>query len=244
MTLQIIVEAELMCGMFVGGSCRDTSFARVSLINIIWFVLTLYYLSWILSWTNKRMIQDNLWRTGISLDMKRYFSTYMSSYQHIQALGLPKTNLTSLWLSPSVRQMGKMQPEDSMVWWRNLESIRAFSSRVIDGVIGWVKVGDQWGIVNWCWGLKGPAMKGMVDPNYCMNQKMILMIKWLNGPFPEPDRNAYFIIFSCANYTILSNCYTLYKWGSHWRIFLSNIFFWSVTSAMKWYATDSLMWWF
>ena len=54
------------------------------------------------------------------------------------------------------------------VWYRegSLESIRAVSARAIDGVIGRVKVGNRWGIVDRCWGLKGPVMKGMVDPDY------------------------------------------------------------------------------
>ena len=97
--------------MFVRESRRDTSFARVSLINIIWFVLTSYYLSLILSWANRRMIQDDLRRTRISLDMERCFSTCILRYKHIQASGLPKTRLISLRSSPSVGQMGRMQPE-------------------------------------------------------------------------------------------------------------------------------------
>ena len=37
---------------------------------------------------------------------------------------------------------------------------------MIDRVIGQVKVRDQWGIVDGCWGLKRPVMEGMVDPDY------------------------------------------------------------------------------
>ena len=58
-----------------------------------------------------RMIQDDLRRTSISLDMERYVSTHMLRYQHIQASGSPKTGLTSLRSSPSVGQTGRMQPE-------------------------------------------------------------------------------------------------------------------------------------
>ena len=38
--------------------------------------------------------------------------------------------------------------------------------RATDRIIGRVKVGDQWGIVDRCWGLEGAIMEGMVDPEY------------------------------------------------------------------------------
>ena len=47
-----------------------------------------------------------------------------------------------------------------------METIRAFSARAIDCVIGRVKVGNCWGIVDQCWGLQETIMKGMVDPDY------------------------------------------------------------------------------
>ena len=49
--------------------------------------------------------------------------------------------------------------------------------------------------------------------------------------------------FSCAKYNILSNCYTFYKWRSHPRAILSDIYFQSVTDAMKWCAANSVTRW-
>ena len=56
----------------------------------------------------------------------------------------------------------------SLVWYKNddMESIRVFNAKAIDGVIGCVKVGNRWGIVDRCWGLQGAIMEGMVDPDY------------------------------------------------------------------------------
>jgi len=47
-----------------------------------------------------------------------------------------------------------------------MESIRVFNVKAIDGIIGHVKVGNCWGIVDQCWGLQGAIMEGMVDPDY------------------------------------------------------------------------------
>ena len=54
------------------------------------------------------------------------------------------------------------------VWYKesNLGSIRAFSARTIDCVIRRMKVGNRWGIVDWCWGLQEAIIEGMVDPDY------------------------------------------------------------------------------
>jgi hypothetical protein len=47
-----------------------------------------------------------------------------------------------------------------------VKSIRVFNARAIDGVVGRVKVGDHWGIVDQRWGLQEAIMEGMVNPNY------------------------------------------------------------------------------
>ena len=54
------------------------------------------------------------------------------------------------------------------VWYeeKNMGSLRAFSARAIDCVVGRVKAGDRWGIVDRCWGLQNAIMDGMVDPDY------------------------------------------------------------------------------
>ena len=45
-------------------------------------------------------------------------------------------------------------------------SLRAFSARAIDCMVGHVKVGDRWGIVDRCWGLQEAIVEGMVIPDY------------------------------------------------------------------------------
>lgn len=54
------------------------------------------------------------------------------------------------------------------VWYneKNMGSIRAFSARAIDCVVGRVKAGDRWGIVDRCWGLQDAIVEGMVVPDY------------------------------------------------------------------------------
>ena len=56
----------------------------------------------------------------------------------------------------------------SPVWYdeKNMGSVRAFSVRAIDCVVGRVRVGDRWGIVDRCWGLQEAIVEGMVVPEY------------------------------------------------------------------------------
>ena len=55
-----------------------------------------------------------------------------------------------------------------LVWYdeKNMGSLRAFSARAIDCMVGCVKVGDHWGIVDCCWGLQEAIVEGMVIPDY------------------------------------------------------------------------------
>ena len=55
-----------------------------------------------------------------------------------------------------------------LVWYddKNMGSLRAFSARAINCVVGRVKVGDRWGIVDHCWGLQEAILEGMVIPDY------------------------------------------------------------------------------
>ena len=45
-------------------------------------------------------------------------------------------------------------------------SLRAFSARTINCVVGRMKVRDHWGIVDCCWGLQEAIVEGMVIPDY------------------------------------------------------------------------------
>ena len=97
---------------------------------------------------------------------KVHFYAYVMLLAHPN-LGIAK-NKTDILAIISLCRTNREDTAQGPVWYdgESLESIRAFSARAIDRVIGQVKVGNQWGIVDQCWGLQGAAMEGMVDPDY------------------------------------------------------------------------------
>ena len=52
------------------------------------------------------------------------------------------------------------------VWYKDMELVRAFNITTIDCVVGRVKVGDHWGIINQSFGLERAVMNGMWEPEY------------------------------------------------------------------------------
>ena len=52
------------------------------------------------------------------------------------------------------------------VWYQEMEHIRAFDVATIDCVIGQVKVGKRWGIIDHSYGSQRVAMQGMWEPKY------------------------------------------------------------------------------
>lgn len=52
------------------------------------------------------------------------------------------------------------------VWYQELETVRAFNITTIDCVIGRIKVGDRWGIIDRSYGSQRAVMHGMWEPEY------------------------------------------------------------------------------
>lgn len=52
------------------------------------------------------------------------------------------------------------------VWYQEMEHVRAFDVATIDCVIGRVKVGKRWGIIDRSYGSQRVAMQGMWEPEY------------------------------------------------------------------------------
>jgi hypothetical protein len=52
------------------------------------------------------------------------------------------------------------------VWYHKMELVRAFDVVTIDCVIGRVKVGDRWGIIDRSLGSERAVMHGMWEPEY------------------------------------------------------------------------------
>ena len=97
---------------------------------------------------------------------KVHFYAYVTLTAH-PSLGIAKDKTDILAIVSLCRTNGE-DASQGPVWYdgESLESIRAFSARAVAGVIGRVKVGNRWGIVDRCWGLQGAAMEGMIDPDY------------------------------------------------------------------------------
>ena len=52
------------------------------------------------------------------------------------------------------------------VWYRDMETVRAFDIATIDCVVGRVKVGNRWGIIDRSLGSQCVMMHGMWEPDY------------------------------------------------------------------------------
>ena len=65
------------------------------------------------------------------------------------------TDLTEILAITSLCHTNWEDATKGLVWYqeKNMGSIRAFSARTVDCVVGQVKVGDHWGIMDCCWGL-------------------------------------------------------------------------------------------
>jgi len=53
-----------------------------------------------------------------------------------------------------------------LVWYHKMELVRAFDVVTIDCVVGRVKVGDRWGIIDPSLGSERAVMHGMWEPEY------------------------------------------------------------------------------
>ena len=52
------------------------------------------------------------------------------------------------------------------VWYREMEIVRAFNIVTIDCVVGRIKVGDCWGIIDRSFGSERAVIHGMSEPEY------------------------------------------------------------------------------
>jgi hypothetical protein len=52
------------------------------------------------------------------------------------------------------------------VWYQDMGTVRAFDIATIDCVVGRVKVGNRWGIVDRSFGLEHAVIHGMWGPEY------------------------------------------------------------------------------
>ena len=78
------------------------------------------------------------------------------------------TDITEILAIVSLCRTNGEDATKKPVWYEEkyMGSIRALSVRAIDCVVGRVKVGDHWGIVDCCWGLQDAIMEGKIDPDY------------------------------------------------------------------------------
>ena len=94
------------------------------------------------------------------------FYAYVTLRAH-PSLGMT-TDITDILAIVSLCGTNGEDATKRLVWYdeKNMGSFRAFSAKAIDCVVGRVKVGDRWGIVDHSWGLQEAIVEGMVDPDY------------------------------------------------------------------------------
>jgi hypothetical protein len=78
------------------------------------------------------------------------------------------TDITDVLAIVSLCCTNEEDASKRLVWYdeKNMGSLMAFSARVIDCMVGRMKVRDRWGIVDRCWGLQEAIVEGMVIPDY------------------------------------------------------------------------------
>jgi len=104
---------------------------------------------------------------------KRFFGYGQVQFYAFVTLGAhpslgTATDITEILAIVSICHTNGEDATQCLVWYdeKNMGSIRAFSTRTMDCVVGRVKAGDQWGIVDCCWGLQDAITEGMVNPDY------------------------------------------------------------------------------
>jgi hypothetical protein len=94
----------------------------------------------------------------------------VQSYLYVTLPAEPrlKTNSDSMAILVLVT-LCKMNGKDvsvEPVWYKDMETVRAFDIGTIDCVIGRIKVGDRWGIVDQSYGSSHAVMHGLWEPEY------------------------------------------------------------------------------
>lgn len=88
----------------------------------------------------------------VTLPAKSHLRTDCDSTAILALVALCKTNGEDASLKP--------------VWYKDMELVRAFDIATISCVVGRVKVGDRWGIIDRSFGLQRAVMHGMWEPDY------------------------------------------------------------------------------
>ena len=114
--------------------------------------------------------EDDLGRPARDKHTIMYGQVQFYAYITLQAnlrLGLTR-DMTAILAVVSLCRTNGEDATQGPVWYKegDVESLRVFSARAIDCPVGRVKIGNRWGIVDWCWGLQEAIMEGMVDPEY------------------------------------------------------------------------------
>lgn len=94
----------------------------------------------------------------------------VQSYLHVTLPAEPRieTRRDSTAILALVR-LCKTDGEDASlvpVWYKDMESVWAFDIATIDCVVGRIKVGDRWGIIDRSFGSERAVMHGMWEPEY------------------------------------------------------------------------------
>jgi len=63
-------------------------------------------------------------------------------------------------------KMNRMDASLAPVWYQEMEVVCAFDIETIDCVVGQIKIGDHWGIIDRSFGSERTVMHGMWEPKY------------------------------------------------------------------------------
>ena len=94
----------------------------------------------------------------------------VGAYIHVTLPAEPRigTNRNSDTLLALVT-LCKTNEEDAslkLVWYTDMELVRAFDIATLCCVVGRIKINNCWGIIDWSFGSHGIEMKGMWEPEY------------------------------------------------------------------------------
>ena len=103
-------------------------------------------------------------------DMRTVCYGQVQSYIHVTLPAEPRlktgTNSTALLALVMLCKTNGKDASMEPVWYQEMETVRAFDIATIDCVIGRIKVGDRWGIVDRSYGSQRAVMHGLLEPEY------------------------------------------------------------------------------
>ena len=88
----------------------------------------------------------------VTLQAEQHLNTKCDSTAILALVTLCKTNGKDASLEP--------------VWYQEMAQVRAFDIATIDCVVGRIKVGNHWGIIDQSFGSEHAVMHGMWEPEY------------------------------------------------------------------------------